>query len=99
MEFCRGLCVNFYVMTEVRSESVPVKKRKKNKRKHGVEFSRARYGFADPMRVIAESITHSTKDKRFFCFVKSMTEFSLGDSPIVPPLSVSLVQVTGEKER
>ena len=41
-----------------------------NQEKHGVAFSQAQYAFADPMRVIAEDISHSYKEKRYYCFGK-----------------------------
>lgn len=40
-----------------------------NQRKHGVAFSAAQYAFADPCRVIARDLDHSTgKEARFYCF-------------------------------
>ncbi len=39
-----------------------------NQRKHGVSFELAQYAFADPDRVIAEDVTHSTDEQRYFCF-------------------------------
>jgi uncharacterized DUF497 family protein len=39
-----------------------------NRGKHGIAFSLAQYAFADPYRVIAEDLTHSEDEKRFFCF-------------------------------
>jgi uncharacterized DUF497 family protein len=39
-----------------------------NQVKHGVSFELAQYAFADPDRVIAEDVTHSTTEQRFFCF-------------------------------
>ena len=39
-----------------------------NQAKHGVSFLEAQYAFADPCRVIAEDLTHSQKEKRYFCF-------------------------------
>jgi len=39
-----------------------------NQEKHGVPFSLAQYAFADPKRVIAEDLSHSKTEKRFFCF-------------------------------
>lgn len=40
-----------------------------NRRKHGIGFLKAQYAFADPDRVIARDITHSTAgESRFFCF-------------------------------
>ncbi len=39
-----------------------------NQRKYGVSFELAQYAFADPDRVIAEDVTHSTDEQRYFCF-------------------------------
>ncbi|MDP8235741.1 MAG: BrnT family toxin [Candidatus Erginobacter occultus] len=39
-----------------------------NREKHGVSFETAQYAFADPDRVIAEDITHSQEEQRYFCF-------------------------------
>jgi len=39
-----------------------------NQWKHGVSFSRAQYAFADPRRVIAQDLTHSQSEERFYCF-------------------------------
>ena len=39
-----------------------------NQQKHRVSFAEAQYAFADSMRVIAEDLDHSTKEKRYFCF-------------------------------
>ena len=39
-----------------------------NQEKHGMPFSLAQYAFADPRRVIAEDLTHSETEKRYFCF-------------------------------
>ena len=44
------------------------KKDSENRRKHGVSFAAAQYAFADPDRVIAEDVTHSRVEQRFFCF-------------------------------
>ncbi|MCF7838338.1 MAG: BrnT family toxin [Candidatus Marinimicrobia bacterium] len=38
-----------------------------NQRKHGAGFLLARYAFADPRRVIAEDVAHSSEEERFFC--------------------------------
>lgn len=46
------------------------KKNKENIRKHGISFDIAQYAFLDPNRVIAEDITHSQVEKRYFCFGK-----------------------------
>ena len=39
-----------------------------NQAKHGVAFAMAQYAFADPRRVIAEDQSHSSTEKRYFCF-------------------------------
>jgi uncharacterized protein len=40
-----------------------------NRTKHGVSFDLAQFAFADPRRVIAEDLTHSTEtERRFYCF-------------------------------
>ncbi len=42
-------------------------KDRRNQEKHGVGFRLARYAFADPQRVIAEDVAHSSNEDRFFC--------------------------------
>lgn len=54
-------------MAETRFEWDPDKNRE-NQRKHGVSFEFAQYAFADPDRVIAEDISHSQDEQRYFCF-------------------------------
>ena len=39
-----------------------------NQQKHRVSFAEAQYAFADAMRVIAEDLEHSAREKRYFCF-------------------------------
>ena len=39
-----------------------------NQIKHGISFAEAQYAFADPNRVIAEDISHSQSEKRYYCF-------------------------------
>ena len=39
-----------------------------NQGKHDVPFEVAQYAFADPDRVIAEDLSHSQEEQRFFCF-------------------------------
>ena len=41
-----------------------------NQEKHGVSFADAQYAFADPRRLIAEDLSHSGKEKRYYCFGK-----------------------------
>ena len=42
-----------------------------NQQKHGVTFYEAQYAFLDENRVIAEDLTHSQTEKRFYCFGQS----------------------------
>jgi uncharacterized protein len=37
-----------------------------NQAKHGMPFALAQYAFADPNRVIAEDMTHSAGEPRYF---------------------------------
>jgi uncharacterized DUF497 family protein len=40
-----------------------------NRNKHGASFDLAQFAFADPRRVIAEDLTHSTEtERRFYSF-------------------------------
>lgn len=39
-----------------------------NQEKHGVSFATAQHAFADPCRVIAEDVTHSGTEPRYYCF-------------------------------
>jgi uncharacterized DUF497 family protein len=41
-----------------------------NQSRHGVGFADAQVAFADPKRVIAEDVTHSVTERRYFCFGK-----------------------------
>ena len=43
-------------------------KNRENQDKHGVSFAKAQYAFADPRRVIAEDLSHSGREKRYYCF-------------------------------
>ena len=44
------------------------KKDQENQDKHGVAFGVAQFAFADSNRVIAEDLSHSSSEKRHFCF-------------------------------
>ena len=46
------------------------KKNDKNVKKHGVNFQTAQYAFIDSKRIIAEDLTHSKLEKRYYCFGK-----------------------------
>ena len=39
-----------------------------NKRKHGVSFYEAQHAFTDKRRIIAEDLSHSQDETRYFCF-------------------------------
>lgn len=39
-----------------------------NQAKHGVSFALAQMAFCDPLRVIAEDLSHSETEPRYFCF-------------------------------
>jgi uncharacterized DUF497 family protein len=45
-----------------------VEKDLENQAKHGVSFAQAQYAFADPHRVIAEDLSQSQTEKRYYCF-------------------------------
>ena len=44
------------------------RKDRENQKRHGVPFELAQYAFADPGRIIAEDLSHSQDEKRYFCF-------------------------------
>ncbi len=54
-------------MAEMRFEW-NAKKDRENQEKHGITFQAAQYAFADPKRIIAEDLTHSQDEPRYFCF-------------------------------
>ena len=39
-----------------------------NQRKRGVSFYEAQHAFLDENRIIAEDLSHSSKEKRYYCF-------------------------------
>ena len=39
-----------------------------NQAKHGLSFSEAQFAFADPDRVIARDLGHSSEEDRYYCF-------------------------------
>ena len=45
-------------------------KNKDNQNKHGISFELAQYAFADLKRIIAEDLSHSENEKRFYCIGK-----------------------------
>jgi uncharacterized DUF497 family protein len=55
------------MMPTTRFEWDPMKDRE-NQAKHGVSFGTAQLAFADPHRVIAEDLSHSSTERRYFCF-------------------------------
>lgn len=46
------------------------KKNKENQNKHRLSFEVAQYAFGDLSRIIAEDLSHSDKEKRYYCFGK-----------------------------
>jgi uncharacterized DUF497 family protein len=47
-----------------------------NQHKHGVSFYEAQHAFLDENRIIAEDLSHSSKEKRYYCF--GLNEFGSG---------------------
>lgn len=45
-------------------------KDQENRQKHNVAFIEAQYAFADPHRIIAEDLNHSSDENRYYCFGK-----------------------------
>jgi hypothetical protein len=54
-------------MAKARFEWNP-KKDEENQSKHGVSFAEAQLAFVDPLRVIAEDLSHGSTEKRHYCF-------------------------------
>jgi len=54
-------------MAKARFEWDPSKDQE-NQEKHGVSFAVAQLAFADPKRVIAEDLSHSSSERRYYCF-------------------------------
>jgi uncharacterized DUF497 family protein len=46
------------------------KKNLENIKKHKVDFPTAQYVFIDSKRIVAEDLTHSKSEKRYYCFGK-----------------------------
>ena len=44
------------------------KKDEENQRKHGVPFAKAQVAFLDPHRVIAVDLSHTSSERRYYCF-------------------------------
>ena len=53
-------------MAKARFEWDP-RKDQENQEKHGVAFAVAQLAFADSRRVIAEDLSHSSAEKRYYC--------------------------------
>ena len=45
-----------------------VEKDLENQAKHGVSFAQAQFAVADRQRVIAEDLSHSQTEQRYYCF-------------------------------
>ena len=56
-------------MAKARFEWDPSKDQE-NQEKLGVAFAMAQFAFADPRRVIAEDLSHSSTEKRYYCFAQ-----------------------------
>ena len=54
-------------MAKTRFEWDP-RKDEENQSKHGVSFAEAQLAFVDPLRVIAEDLSHGSTEKRHYCF-------------------------------
>jgi uncharacterized DUF497 family protein len=44
------------------------KKDHDNQEKHGISFAKAQSAFSDSRRVLAEDLSHSSSEKRHYCF-------------------------------
>jgi uncharacterized DUF497 family protein len=55
-----------FIVAELRFEW-DEEKDKQNQLKHGVPFDLAQYALGDPDRIIAEDISHSQTEKRYYC--------------------------------
>ena len=55
-------------MVKVPSFEWDEEKDRVNRHKHGVSFDQAQYAFFDPNRIVAEDLSHSGFEQRFFCF-------------------------------
>ena len=54
-------------MPKARFEWDPIKDQE-NQEKHGVAFAMAQLAFADARRVVAQDLSHSSTEKRYYCF-------------------------------
>ncbi len=57
-------------MREEGAVRVGLKEEPREPRQQGVSFAEAQYAFADLRRVIAEDLSHSGREKRYYCFGK-----------------------------
>ncbi len=73
-------------------------KEKENRPKHGVSFVMAQQAFLDPDRVIAEDITHSTEEDRYYCIGRVAEGILTVRFHTALTLSASMGQAIGEKE-
>jgi len=56
-------------MMRVPSFSWDAAKDLENQRKHGVPFADAQYAFADPQRIVARDLAHSSpSETRYYCY-------------------------------
>ncbi len=55
-------------MNEISDFEWDEEKNRANQAKHGISFFVAQRAFTDPHRVIVEDLSHSSREKRYFCF-------------------------------
>jgi uncharacterized DUF497 family protein len=72
-------------------------KDKANRAKHGLAFVDAQRAFLDPLRIIAEDLTHSGSERRYFCFGRSEAVSQRSGLRGVADASGYSVPVTGGK--
>jgi uncharacterized DUF497 family protein len=70
-----------------------------NQTKHNVSFEIAQYAFADPNRILAEDLTHSQDEKRYYCIGKVDDEILTLRFTYRTDVFEFSVQGTGEKEK
>lgn len=61
------LHTSLLVMAKARFEW-DTRKDEENQKKHGVSFAKAQFEFGDSNRVIAEDLSHSADEQRYYCF-------------------------------
>lgn len=68
------IAINLYCRQSINTKKIHFEwnsgKDRENQDKHGVAFTTAQYAFGYPDRVIAEDVSHSRAEKRYYCFGK-----------------------------